>query len=604
MATAHKISIWIKLAYAAPAFGGAAMALPIVILMPRFYTDSVLVPISFIALGIAFARSLDALTDPIMGWVTDHTAIILPIANRRGWGRRKPWILLSAPFVAVLFFMLFSPPESLTINQAGLWFVATFTLYFLFQTVETVPTVAWGAEITDDYQERSSVFAIRAAFIAIGTMLAAISPFLLQTVFGLEDERLVYQVMALIFIVFFLLGVGAQTMFVPNPTSTIMLKRSPLVPGARRALRNRPFRIILAAAVVGSIPGAIPAILAPYFVEHVVGAEEPLSAVGLFLFSYLTMGILFIAFWMFLAKRVGKLATLIISNSWMLIGNISLFFVADYGFVPTLIVFALIGAGSMAGQFLIPSMVADVIDYDQLLTQRRREAQYVAFLGIIPKFVGIPGASVPLALLALVGYVPNQVQTPEVILAINLLTTLFPAVFFIASLVIVARYPISEKIYQQIRQGLDLHDNQQAAVDPITQQMILPPDLKIADPENPTEDESRWYYDYFSQKELNLVLQSSAQHLIKHIQKLLIINSLAFIGFVLISLQLIKVTDFADWYGLMAVIFVVASGLTVTVIFYQAARLKAARQPELNNRQAIQVHLKSASDIFPTKTAI
>ena len=67
----------------------------------------------------------------------------------------------------------------------------------------------------------------------------------------------------------------------------------------------------------------------------------------------------------------------------------------------------------MSGNFLIPAMAADVIDYDELRTGRRREAQYMAFWALIPKFVAIPGSSVPLAILAAVGYVPNQVQTDE-----------------------------------------------------------------------------------------------------------------------------------------------------------------------------------------------
>ena len=61
------------------------MAIPIVMHLPIFYSDEVLVPLGFIALVKALARAFDALTDPLMGWITDHT--------RTRWGRRRPVVL-------------------------------------------------------------------------------------------------------------------------------------------------------------------------------------------------------------------------------------------------------------------------------------------------------------------------------------------------------------------------------------------------------------------------------------------------------------------------------------------------------------------------------
>ena len=63
----------VKLAFGAPSFAGAGMAIPIVIHLTIFYSDTVLVPLGLIALVKAVARAFDALTDPLMGWVTDRT---------------------------------------------------------------------------------------------------------------------------------------------------------------------------------------------------------------------------------------------------------------------------------------------------------------------------------------------------------------------------------------------------------------------------------------------------------------------------------------------------------------------------------------------------
>ena len=128
----------IKLAYGAPSFAGAGMAIPIVIHLTIFYSDEVLVPLGFIALVKAIARAFDALTDPVMGWVTDHT--------RSRWGRRRPWMMIGAPLAALSFIALFAPPEDLTPGSAAVWFALAYVSYYLFHTVYEIPHGGLGPE--------------------------------------------------------------------------------------------------------------------------------------------------------------------------------------------------------------------------------------------------------------------------------------------------------------------------------------------------------------------------------------------------------------------------------------------------------------------------
>ena len=81
---AERLTLGTKLAFGAPNFAGAAMAIPLAIHLTIFYSDEILVPLGFIALVKALARALDAVTDPMMGWISDRT--------RSPWGRRRPWI--------------------------------------------------------------------------------------------------------------------------------------------------------------------------------------------------------------------------------------------------------------------------------------------------------------------------------------------------------------------------------------------------------------------------------------------------------------------------------------------------------------------------------
>jgi len=110
LASETRVPLRIKLAFGAPSFAGAGMAIPIVIHLTIFYSDVVLVPLGYIALVKAVARAFDAITDPLMGWLTDHT--------RSRWGRRRPWMMIGAPLAAVAFLMLFSPPATLSSSSS------------------------------------------------------------------------------------------------------------------------------------------------------------------------------------------------------------------------------------------------------------------------------------------------------------------------------------------------------------------------------------------------------------------------------------------------------------------------------------------------------
>ena len=88
-----------------------------------------------------------------------------------------------------------------------------------------------------------------------------------------------------------------------------------------------------------------------------------------------------------------------------------MFFLDRGDTIPTLFLIAWSGSSFGAGLFLGPSIQADVIDYDELHTGKRREAQYTSFWAMLPKFVAIPSAAIPIAVLGTLGYVPNVDQT-------------------------------------------------------------------------------------------------------------------------------------------------------------------------------------------------
>lgn len=550
------------LAFGAPGFAGAAMAIPIGILMPKFYSDVVMAPLGTIAMAMALARSLDALTDPLMGWISDRT--------RTRWGRRKPWIAIGVPPCALVFYLLFAPPESLSGQAAGIWFGVTFALYFLFSTTYQIPHGALGAELALEYDTRSKLFGLQSLFLLLGVLVAALTPSILQEGFGMTDERQVFASLAAAFAVLLVLLYGVLLRYVPERPEFVDREPNPLVPGVRRALRNHPFRILFLSGLVASVPAAIPGILAPYYTTYVMQVENPDAALGTVLFLYFGTGLLGVPLWIWLSGKVGKLYTLVIGSMIGTVGSAFLFFApaGDLGVVS--LIFFLIGVQSSTGLVVLPSMGADVIDYDELLTGKRREAQFGAFWAILPKFVAIPGASIPLAILAWAGYVPNEVQSEGVIFSIRAMIGLFPVAFNLVAIMILLRYPISREIHEKIRVGIEEHDRGETAIDPLTREALPPPAQSLVD------DDTGWFLDSFSRGELERALKDGTARLQRDV-----ITSIALclaLTVALVALAVATVPDLSNEPGPSSVLAVVGAGLAFTAVCFHALRLRPARR--------------------------
>ena len=558
---AERLPLSRKLLYGAPTFAGAAVAIPILIHMPKFYSDVVLVPVGYIALAIAFARALDAIIDPAIGWLSDRTTTRL--------GRRRPFMLIGAPLCAVALFLLFTPLAGLSGAQAGAWFGATFAAYFFFHAVYEIPYLGLGAELTPEYHERSSLFGWRTAFLIAGTMVAAVLPAVFESTLGARGAMSALGgLFGAALVGLFLLLVAR----VREPAEHAHRSQSALAPGVRIALRNRPFMILMVTFVIASLPSAIPALLVPFYTDYVIDPPDTQKTLSLFLFLYFGSSFLFLPLWVWAAQRFGKLPTWLASFAIGISAGVGLFFAGkgDVLYVALLHVWAGVAFGS--GLLLLPAMQADVIDYDELYTGQRREAQFAAFWQMIPKFVAIPGAALHIAVLAQIGYVPNQTQTPEVLLGIRVIYALVPAAFAAAAFFLARLYPISEAVHKQIRAGIAAHARGESAIDPLNGRVVRPPRAAELDPE------TRGFLDYFSPGELRRTLARGPAG----VRNLVLAKTAACAALFVAAaaLGMTSLHDIATQPGLVPVLSIVAAGFALTGACFHALRIGAAGRLE------------------------
>jgi glycoside/pentoside/hexuronide:cation symporter, GPH family len=556
-----RLSVAVKLLYGAPNLAFGATAIPILINMPKFYADVVSVPLAYLAIAIAATRCLDAIIDPSIGLVSDRT--------RSRWGRRRPYIFAGAPLGGIAFWALMSPPVYLSGVGGVMWFTASSMLCSFFLTIALLPHSALGVELSLDYGERNSLFASREGFAVLGTIIAAAAPGFLVQRFGWSD-RIVFSRLGLAFTIALVALCWLMVAFVRERPEFSERPPNPLVPGIRRALRNRPFRILLASYIAYTIGAGMSPILLPFFIAYVVQPAHPALWLSIILLAYLGIGFLFIPVGVLLARRYGKLPAL---SACYLVGitvGILIFLTVGKGDTGRLLL--LVGVAATAfgvSGFLPPSMQAEVIDYDELHTGRRREAQYAGFWSILPKLAAIPSAALPIALLASLGYIPNAVQRPEVSHAIRILYCLGPVIAAIASLGFVSRFPINAENHALILEGIERHKRGDNAVDPLSGRELPPPGLEG------TDDASAWFLDNFSQRELQRFVVDRPRTPIRDVRRA---AALSLAACLILGYVAVRRFGSAGDPGAVASLGVVGSGFALALFLFHLLRFGPARR--------------------------
>jgi GPH family glycoside/pentoside/hexuronide:cation symporter len=258
-----------------------------------------------------------------------------------------------------------------------------------------------------------------------------------------------------------------------------------------------------------------------------------------------------------------------------------------------IVLFGIGALGSAAGAFLGPSIQADVIDYDELYTGKRREAQYAALWLTVVKFVVIPSSSIPLAVLGVVGFQPNVEQTELVRWTILILFSLVPAVITLAAMVLALRFPINEQNHRRILLGIERHKQGEPATDPLTGRRVDPPDNRGLD------EETGWYLDHFSAGELRRFIVQGPGRLLRDAATALGISGvvcLLSIAYVAVSLG-----DLSTPPDLYAVLGILIAGVSLTAVCFHGVRLRATRNADTIRIEDVRIHLDIAQRLSQRK---
>jgi GPH family glycoside/pentoside/hexuronide:cation symporter len=416
--------------------------IPMSIYLSRFYTGDMGLGLSAVANIMLFARLFDVITDPLVGYLSDHT--------KSRWGRRKPWMAASLPLLMLGIYKVFLPPDGI-----GIWYLFTWMMVmWLGWTMLMIPYYAWAAELSTDYDERTRITGWRAVMGSIGGIIAQLIPFLALVIFSFGGTANVMTMLGIASLILMPICVGIALMRVPE-FPKLQTPVIPVLAGLRIMWRNGPFKRLLLGFVLSSTGMAIVMPLYIFFVEFIV--EESAANVPYMVMISATAGFIGIPFWVWLSKHIGKHRAWI--GGFILLACISPMYLflgpGDFWYMVPGIFIAGFGTGSFSA--LPNSMKADVIDLDTARSGENRAAFFFSSWSLVTKMASSLGAWLALQSLALFGFdAANGAQnTPEALMGLRLTFAVLPAIVFLLAAAVVWRYPITKERQERIRAAID-----------------------------------------------------------------------------------------------------------------------------------------------------
>lgn len=419
-------SFWTKLAYG---FGSVAYGVKdngFSYFLLLFYSQVIGVDPRLVGVAITTALVIDAISDPIVGYWSDNL--------RSRWGRRHPFMYASALPVAATFFLMWNPPEGWS-EQMLFWYLLVLAVLIrTFITFYETPSSALAPELTEDYDQRSTLLSFRYYFGWTGGNLMSVLMFLaIFPAFSTaaipngqfnRDSYELYGVIAsvLIFVAILVSAAGTHARIVhlkpPPPQRRLTLPT--VFKEIFETLANRSFVALFVAAILGSVAGGMSAALAFYFLTYFWGFES--QQTGLVTLSVFVSAIIGSVLAPWATRTIGKKKGAMIIGLIAFLGSPMPIVLRLTGILPDapwvfwfVLVSTMIDTGLIiAFSILSASMLSDLVEQAELKTGRRSEGLFFSANTFIRKTVqgfGVIGAGTVLALADFpTGADPSQVS--------------------------------------------------------------------------------------------------------------------------------------------------------------------------------------------------
>ncbi|HAX03897.1 MAG: hypothetical protein A2Y45_07740 [Tenericutes bacterium GWC2_34_14] len=454
-----------KLAFAsADIFGGGSFNI-VNFFYPAFLAITVGISAYWIGIIMLIARFWDAITDPLMGYISDRTS--------SRFGKRRIYLIFASPFVLISMYFLFFPYN---FSSDALRIISVLLSYLVFTTVQTsvmIPYYSLSSEIASDYQQRASYNSYRLGFSIFASILCVAVPDIIVNQFSNPETG--YQVMSLSFGLMFGLAILITGLFAREEIQTPKIVSSLSIKEMAKPLGLRPFRQYLGMFLVLQMSMAIMSGLFFFYIDFFITkdatANNESSMVGLIAAALMfSMQIVALPVYIKMIEKRGKtFAYRFGAILWMVAALGILFIPTNANPILVYLLGAFMGFG-ISGPGLVPhTMYGDVVDAGQLVFGDRLDGQMSGFTNFINKIAQAIGLALVMFLIGFAGFTEQKPGGPDVIsqpdsatLMIRLIMVIAPIILMGIGIIISRRYKIDAKLQHRINEALTKDDETRA----------------------------------------------------------------------------------------------------------------------------------------------
>lgn len=392
-------------------------------------------------------RLWDAIFDPIVGMISDRT--------RTRWGRRRPFFIITAVPISVLYFFLWFPIE--TDNQ---WLqIIYYTIVYVFFMTSLaafyIPYLSLMAEMTDDYHERTSVNNYRIFYQLFFGLVAATVPKMIADHYinNYDNPSLGYMMLGLsiaafVFLIPFILFKTTKE----RPVKKVNAHKENYVKEFFTVYKNNTFRYLLLIYVGCYAASNVVEGFVIYYMADWLNRESDMPILFVIVVGF---GILSLPLWSKISIKLGKKQALVIGLAVWAISQLTFFFITPAA--PDYIVYvvgAIVGVGYGVAHVLPWSMLPDVLDEDELKTGQKREGLYAGVMNLLMKVINSLAMFLIGIILQVAGYAAKTPLGDGTLQTIRITMAVAPTIFVVIGLVAAILYPLTREHHIKVRAEL------------------------------------------------------------------------------------------------------------------------------------------------------
>jgi Na+/melibiose symporter-like transporter len=422
--------------FSLPALALNMLVTAVFVFVPPLYAEHRGLSAATVGLIFLAAKAVDMFAAPAWGLFMD--------SYRTRWGRRRPWLTLSAPILMFAVLMLYNPPESAT----GLYLFLVLATMYVGWDAWSISHTAWALELSRDYDRRSRITGLLQVMVMLGGILVSLVPAIMERTGSPTFEDIASTIGTLMFIV---LPVALVICLISVPERvTPNRQHLGFKKGAAILLGNLALLRLLVANSLLTFSTYFVQGLFVFFVSYALNLE---GRTGFILTFLIIGGLLGLPLWVKLSESLNKHRAMQIAVTAGAITPLLLLFLPANNVLLAVIAFLFVGLNTSANEFLPRAMMADVCDQDHVQSGSERMGLYYSLLQLSSKLASGFAIFIGFSFLAAFGFDPELGldNTAEALLRLRYLIVALPVLAYAIVIALMWRYPISRERQRELR---------------------------------------------------------------------------------------------------------------------------------------------------------